>query len=1370
MNTATPYVAPRTCTVVDEGEESRRSAMSAVPLSDFADAPAYVLIAEPGAGKTTSFESAARAQGGTYVTVRNFLAYDDKPDWHDTTLYLDGLDELRIGKLDGRPPLDAIRNKLYRLGRPPFRLSCRWADWMAANDKEALRGVSPDGMVTVIRLDPLSEHAIKEILTKNHDVEDASGFVRAARDRGVGELLKNPQNLGMLAKSVAQGEWPASRKETFDQACRMLARESNGEHRAANPSSVDTTLLIEAAGRLCAAQILSGAAGYTLPDRAEPDHDYPSFTEAYGGEGDGIARNALGTRLFAGVSEGKLAPAHRQIAEFLAAQYISSLLDDRLPLGRILALITGFDGELVPSFRNFASWLAVHNRQSRKRLSQLNPSGLIFDGDRQTYSLDEKRDIVRNLRRESYRNPWCSRSIGMVSGFGGIVSPDLEDTFRGILTDEERGQANQSYVMLLMQMLTDGDPLPGLADVLEHLVRDQTWNHGVRCAALDVLTSYHARGCLGSEGLKGMLADIAAGSLDDQDDELLGILLKALYPGVLSITEVQQYLREPKLVTMTGEYSRFWTGHIPRESTTQQVADLLDGIAERFAEYRPFMVGRTGSNTRLGQLPMELLDHILREDRHTPLGEESHIISVDRLYEWLGVVSDPGLRLAEWQTDSIKFDLLWDEDRLKDLIAHGVERCLSRGEDCKEVVDRRLFGARPRRYGRWCLEMALASEDAWARDFYLHKLLGCVKSGIDLERLTLDKVRGLLAVDAALLHQFNQMEAHRSRIESRTGSHTPPEFADSSGAAKDTEEQRSWQALIEAQVPELRAGRGAPELLHHAAEAYLGIEENLADRTPRQRLVGLVGSRVDLIDLLIAGMEGTIAREDLPGCDDMVRLFDQRRVNPLLLPFVAGLNSLEQAGQLSFENLTESQIRLAVTALYTLPREIIDPDNKDREGIYRPVWLQALLRDYPQLVADILHRSAVLKLETGVQPVIELHELANADDHQEVAELASLSVLEHFPTAETDEAIQALCWGLHAALKTSDWSVVGRVIDERLGRGRCEAGERGCWLTAGFFVDSERYREDLSGLAADEGGLKSLAMFMATGRFPKELMRRFSAEDLIPLVSALGAALGRIGLPEKAYWRAVDLIASLGDDPSAVATDTLEELLGISEAEPWEPAIADAKERQARRRRENEYRHHDISDVVQTLDRGAPANAGDLAALVYDELETLGRKFRDGSTSDWRQCWNVDGYNRPTSPKPEDACRDAVLSDLQERLVRLGIDASQEAVYAEGKRPDISVGFAGLKVPVEIKRSCHPYVWTAIRSQLIAKYTREPGAEGYGIYVVLWFGNTETCLPTKHEGWTPETAEDVKCRIQQSLDDRGKHLISVCVLDVAMPE
>ena len=1360
MDTATTYVAPRTCTVINEGEASRDAKARAVPLSGYANAAAYVLIAEPGAGKTTAFETEAASQGGTYVTVRNFRTFDNRPEWHETTLFLDGLDESRAGTEDGRTPLDDIRNKLNRLGCPRFRLSCRWADWMAATDKEALKDVSPDGVVTVIRLDPLSKQNIKAILANNHGVEDPDGFIRAARERGVDRLLENPQNLDMLARSISQGRWPDSRKEMFDQACRMLVHEPNGEHLAANPSNANTSLLIEAAGRLCAAQLFSGVAGYTLPDKAEPDEDFPSFAEVCGDVRNGAARDVLGTRLFVGVSEGKLMPVHRQIAEFLAAQYVSGLLNGGFSLGRILALITGFDGELLPSFHNFASWLAVHNKQSRKRISQLNPSGLIYVGDRQTYSADEKRDIVRNLRRESYRNPWCTRSVGMVPGIGRIVSPQLEGTFREILTDGERGREHQSYVMLLMQMLADGEPLPTLSDVLEQVVRDQTWNQGVRCAALDVLTSYHVRGQLGSAGFKKMAAEIDNGSLDDSQDELLGILLKALYPKVLSIAEIQRHLREPKLVTMTGEYSSFWTEHIPKESTPEQLAALLDGITERFSEYKPFMVGDVGLYTRLGQLPMKLLDRILRERRD--------VVDVVRLYEWLGVVSDPGLRLPEGEVVHVRFQLKWSEDTLKALIAHGVETCLHRGDECKELVDRHLFGARPWRYGWWCLEMALAAEEGKAATFYLKELLDCVMDGARADGLTLGEARERLAADEALMNRFDEMGARRSGVETRTGHWTASEPATDMESAEDTAEQRTWQEHIAAQAPALRAGRGEPQLLHRAAEAYIGIHENSAGRTPRQRLGDLVGSRVDLIDLLLAGMEGTITREDLPDGDDVVRLFDRNRVNSLVLPFVAGLHSLEQSGRLS--DLNESQTRLAVTILYMLPRRFFDPDSTGGNSVYRPAWFRAVLRDNPDLVADGLRRSATRKLETGVQLAIELHELANAEDHREVAELISLSVLEDFPEAETDMALQALCWALNAALKRCDWSAVARVIKDRLERGGHGAGEHGCWVAAGYLVAPERYREHLQGLAEDEESLRALAMFAAAGRFPKEFTQRFAPGDFEPIIAALGAALRRDGLTQSAYLSTMDLIATLGGDPSATATEALEELSKASDAEPWEPAIADAKERQARKRRESEYRHSDIGEVAQTLDRGAPSNPGDLAALMFDELEDLSRKIRDGSTSDWRQYWNVDSYNRPTRPKPEEACRDAILSDLQERLGRLGIDAQPEGVYAEDKRSDIRISFAGFNVPVEIKRSCHPDVWTAVQSQLIAKYTRDPGAAGYGIYLVLWFGDTEECRPTKCGGWVPETAEDVRLRIQQSLDDRETLLISVCVMDVAKPQ
>ena len=1356
MDTSTPFIAPRTCTVVNEGEATRAAEESASPLSDYANAAAYVLIAEPGAGKTTAFKSEAESQGGTYVTVRNFRIFDDEPEWLDTTLFLDGLDELRAGTEDGRTPLDDIRKKLKRLGCPPFRLSCRWADWMAATDKEALKEVSPDRTVTVIRLDPLSRRNIKAILSYNYGVEDTDGFVRAARERGVDRLLENPQNLDMLARSVSRGRWPDSRKETFDQACRMLVREPNGEHRAANLSRADTGLLIEAAGRLCAAQLFSGAAGYTLPDWAEPDGDFPSFADVCKGERNGTARSVQGTRLFVGVSEGKLTPMHRQVAEFLAANYVSRLLDEGLSLGRILALITGFDAELMPSFRNFASWLAVHNKQSRQRLSPLNPSGMIYDGDRQTYSADEKRDIVRNLRRESNWNPWCMRSVSKLPGIGGIVSSELERTFREILTDGERGREHQSYVMLLMQMLADGEPLPALSDVLEQTVHDQTWNQGVRCAALDVLTNYHARGLLGSAGLKRMVDVVESGSLDDPHDELLGILLRALYPNVLSIAEVQRYLRKPRLVEKSGEYASFWTEHIPRESTPEQLADLMDGIAERFAEYRPFMVGDVGLYTRMGQLPLKLLNRVLTERRDE--------VAVDRLYEWLSVVSDPGLRLPEGDIIHVRFQLEWNADTLKALIAYGVEASLRRGDECKELVDRRLFGARPWGYGRWCLEMALAAEEGKAAAFYLQELLDCVTDGKRADGLTVNEARGRLAADEVSMNQFDEMVAHRTRVETRTELRTAPE------SAGDTAEQQTWQAEIAAQSPALCAGQGTPQLLHRAAKAYLGIHENSAGSTPRQRLDDLVGSRVDLIDLLLAGMEGTIAQEDLPDCDDVVRLFDRNRVNWLVLPFVAGLHSLEKSGRLSCADLNESQTRLAVTILYMLPQEFFDPDSAGGNSVYRPAWFRTVLRDNPALVADVLRRSAARKLETGVQLAIELNELANAEDHREVAELTSLSVLENFPKAETEVALQALCWSLNAALIRCDWSAVGRVIEERLGRGGQGAGERGCWLAAGYLVAPNGYREDLRGLVEVDDGLKSLALFVAAGRFPKDFTQRFGPGDYEPFVAALGAAYRRAGLTKRAYLSTMDLIATLGDDSSAPATEALKELSRVSDAEPWEPAIAEATERQARKRREHEYQHSDIGKVVQTLDGGTPANAGDLAALVFDELKALSLKIRDGSASDWRQHWNVDRHNRPTKPKPEDACRDAILSDLQERLGRLEIDAQPEGVYAEDKRSDIRVSFAGFNVPVEIKRSCHRDIWKAPRSQLIAKYTRDPGAAGYGIYLVFWFGDTEKCPPTKCGDWTPKTAEDVRLRIQQSLDDRERRLISVCVVDVATPQ
>ena len=95
-------------------------------------------------------------------------------------------------------------------------------------------------------------------------------------------------------------------------------------------------------------------------------------------------------------------------------------------------------------------------------------------------------------------------------------------------------------------------------------------------------------------------------------------------------------------------------------------------------------------------------------------------------------------------------------------------------------------------------------------------------------------------------------------------------------------------------------------------------------------------------------------------------------------------------------DLNEDQIRLAVTILYTLPRQLVDPDSMDGTGTYRPEWFRAVLRDDPAVLAGVLCRTVARKLETGVQLATELHELWGAEDHREVAGLATLPVLKRF--------------------------------------------------------------------------------------------------------------------------------------------------------------------------------------------------------------------------------------------------------------------------------------------------------------------------------------------------------------------------------------
>ena len=97
---------PRTCTEIGEDGQVKqnpdRSKRTCLSFEEFRDADAYVLLGPPGAGKTTTFKQEADCSKACYVTARDFIAFavDKHPEWHNTTLFIDGLDEKRAGAPD----------------------------------------------------------------------------------------------------------------------------------------------------------------------------------------------------------------------------------------------------------------------------------------------------------------------------------------------------------------------------------------------------------------------------------------------------------------------------------------------------------------------------------------------------------------------------------------------------------------------------------------------------------------------------------------------------------------------------------------------------------------------------------------------------------------------------------------------------------------------------------------------------------------------------------------------------------------------------------------------------------------------------------------------------------------------------------------------------------------------------------------------------------------------------------------------------------------------------------------------------------------------------------------------------------------------
>ena len=1342
-------IVPRTCAEVSQENRNGKPQLAATPLASFRAVSAYVLLGDPGSGKSTAFEVEAEAAGdnGKLVSARDFITFDvDRhPEWKGKTLFIDGLDEIRVG-IDGkRGALDKIRKHLDDLGCPQFRISCREADWLGDNDQNNLRVVSPDKHVAVLRLNPLAQSDIEEILKAHPDVEDMLGFVAEARRRQVDGLLVNPLTLEMLVRTVSSGEaWPQSRLETFAMFCRQMSTEFNEEHQG-DQSSPSVDPLMRNSAQLCAYYLIAGAAGYSI-NYNETDPDYITLDSW---DDDNLEKRhlALATRLFTSVGSGHFVPVHRHVAEFLGAWHLAHLVDGGLPIGRVLAMITAGDGNVVPVFRGLSAWLAAHCTGARSSLIESDPVGVGIYGDVQNFSTGDKRSLLWAL------NPEVANYGVDVLGFTSLATSDMESALGEFLSDGRRDDDHQYVVWFLLRVLSQSPPLAGLSITLLNIVYDKTCWPVVSNSALQAFAHIAANNESGIGLLKRILVDTVDGKISDHDGEMVRSLLPFFGPLKIDPSEILMYLAAQGRPDDCIEYLESLGGSLLQQLTSSNLGVLLDHLYGLMPELEDEL---------WAQYPNVAPVRILVRALHT-LGDEQEPA---RLYDWLSVatyITWDDRRIMDPAFDEVR---TWLEQRpsvQKAVLLEGLSRFPDDDnfERCAHQVPARLHHSDvPSDFRSWCLYTAVewADRHRGVADYLLKYAvyLGEAQSTEEwiTPRVLIEHTRGHPALERNLA---KLLETPDSRV--------PAEQADIAEITRieNERQQEQWVENVRTNVNLLRENRATPELLHEIAIGYFGhVPLAFAQGTSEPALTRLLPS-ADLLAAATAALRGTVSRPDVPEVPEIIRRSKDADPHLLGLPFLAGMDEIERVSRDQVDQLSLMQMQQAVAFYFCIPT------NRRTE----PEWVLRWVSSRPEMLADVLVQCAasIGNIRGGV---CDLDKVLHKEDYSAVAASACLPLLREFPVHCEPDHLEWLDEWLWYAVGHSARTAFQTLIEEKLSRHDIQIAQRIHWLAAGVVVAPETHNETLESMVRGRNDrIRGMASFFAPNNplgFPGQDMNITSLRSIVRLVgSVVGPEVGDyVGDPDDPELLAsaqveisiLMLSALICDD----ASWALDDLVGDDALVDWRADLERAQYRQRIARRDASYRHPSVRELQQTLSNLAPSNARDLAVLLRDKLSQLAIRIRTANTDDWLQYWNEDPQGHPLKPKHEEHCRDALLSDLR-GLLPDGVVAEPEGEYANDMRADIRVGFGGFNVPVEVKKDRNRYLWGSLNNQLIANYASDPATDGHGIYLVFWFGGDD--MPPHPEGCVPADSVELRELLEAQLAPTDKHRISVCVVDVS---
>ncbi len=1331
------------------------------PLAHFKDVHAWVLIADPGSGKSDAFQTLADDEGGYYISARNFVELGAPPHWSQP-IFIDGLDEITGGGA-ATTPLGQIRSRLHALGTPKFRISCREADWRGNTDGKALSYMVGEDNFLELHLAPLDATQIEALVMHwlNSDEAAALAFVRAAKDHDLEGLLDNPQTLRMLVKAVgtADKSWPDSKTQTYEMACGQLVREHNAEHLAAQRQhTLPDSKVLDAAGYLSAILLLSGNTAIALQRHSEPEPGVlalPELPNHAAAPGLPYCQAALHTRLFRSNGGGDFWPVHRTVAEYLGARYLAMRIQAGLPAKRVGALLLGEDGGVVPELRGLHAWLAttVVAGGTRAELIDNDPLGVVLHGDVRHFSLEDKRHLLYALHAEASRYTHFRSQNWTSKPFGALASADMQDDFKAALQSPDRSPAHLALLDCVLDAMTNGHPMPQLISDLERLVRDKTyWWPGMRTEALGIWIAL-TRQTNNWPPLLQLLADVHTNLVEDLEDELLGTLLQGLYPEQIATAELWRYFRQSKANNLLGAYWIFWNGLPQKFAPPQEVPTLLDSLVT--SGYRP--EGRFNHLAPSSEFVGKLLVHgVVRHGAQ---------LEIERLSGWLslGINAEFECALEQDEMASLAQWLSEHPDTYKALYEHYLHRPCEKNVGGYGMLSRasaQLFHApEPNDANLWYLSLAAACESNDLRQALVLNAFHFVnrRNGPDA---------AIQLMEDWASHHVADADWVTSQLRNP---YPPSESQQRHAAAKIdrrnrlTEESLQKIRFFSETLPSFSVGPAHLGALEAVANTYLNFSRRLREETPEARLFELLNHDAVWVERALTGLRHCLFREDLPSATSIVDLLhSQGRGYKLAKPCLAAMELRYADDPQSAFDLPQSTLESVIT--FSLIHSFGNT----------PAWFTQLLAQRPGVFAAPMAYLIGKQIAAQEEHAYGLFALANDTGYADVARKIVPTLIAALPIKTTKSQLYSVRLLIGALLKHLDPNTQLSIVEEKLSVRTMDVAQRVYWLATGMLLAPRLYLEPTRQFVAkaparathlftlahqlQERGNASLLLDAATQAFLIGTLGPLCVPDWVTASNAGGWVKPHM---EMGHTVAA-LISSLASNPGDLALQALTKLHTKPNMAQWEDTLTRALYDQRVTRRKAQFKPANVVQICDTLANTTPANAADLYALTLDHLTQLSQEIRNGNTNDYRQYW------AGAQPKKEDDCRDTLLSDLKRLLKPLLISAEPEGRYADEKRADIKVSFLPYQIPIEIKREMHADLWKAIPDQLIAKYSREMSSDGYGIYLVFWFNGLFKSAPTDG-GAKPVTPQELQQRLASTVPEHLRNKIAILVVDCSKP-